>query len=188
MIYRLYINALAPRVRYEDSEFENRHFLGKSESANWVPPRYVVVNRNAALRDMLMGSFGAPVVTETFRDAMASVLGKAVEFLPLGRLKGKDIFVLNVTRVVDCLDSSNSDIAYFPSEPVKIMRIRKYAFVLERCDHLSAFKIPQDLHSIFVNRAFCDAVVGYRLTGIGVDDPGEIRLTKGKCPVDGLPT
>jgi hypothetical protein len=134
-----------------------------------------------------MGST-SPFVSEKFRKVMSLVLGRHVEFLPLTQLRGLDYYVLNVTTVVDCLDLSKSDILNDTDEPGKILHIDKFVFDPQRLIPAPVFKVPQDVGNIFVAQPFIDAARSGGLSGIGFDDPEDIRLVKGRSPVEGFPT
>jgi hypothetical protein len=135
-----------------------------------------------------MGSFQAPLVSEKFRDALSPLVNGCAEFLPLMKLRKENFYVLNVVKLVDCLDLQRSDILYASDEPGKILHIRKYVFDQGRLEEAPLFKVPEDVGNIFVSGRLLRLACEYKLSGIGVDDPHDIRLAKNKSPVAGFPT
>jgi hypothetical protein len=59
---------------------------------------------------------------------LETITGNDVQFWPIGKVQGRDYFILNVVRVVDCLDLQKSDISYASDVPQKVLGIRKAVF------------------------------------------------------------
>lgn len=76
---------------------------------------------------------------------------------------GEEYFLFNVTRVVDALDESNSEIVRFKGTS-RVLNIRNYVFFKEKLPGLAIFKIPQD-SAVFVTDKFTDRVRSARLKG-----------------------
>jgi hypothetical protein len=189
-VYHLYINSLgrAPLLSFAKHDFLHHHFNGKSELAVWKKPRIQISAKSKPLKNVLTGSFQAPFVSEKFKQAIQPVCGSSAEFLPLTALKNTSFYVFNVVEVVDCLDIEKSEIVYSPSFPDRIMRVDRFIFHPGVLRPIAVFKIPQDLDRIFVTQPFIEAARRNRITGIGFDDPADIRLVKGASPVEGFPT
>lgn len=189
-IYRLYVNYRdnAPLVSFAKQDFLHHHFNGKPELSVWKKPRIRISGSSKPLKDVLMGSFQAPIVSENFVRVMQPICHSTVEFLPLMVLRNVPYYVLNVIEVIDCLDMERSDIVYSPSFPDKIMRVDRFVFRSQARRGVPMFKIPQDMDEIFVRQLFIEAARENHLSGIGLDDPADIRLVKGNSPVHGFPT
>jgi hypothetical protein len=188
MIFRLYINGPSPNISLLGVDYQ-KHFIGKAELANWIPPQIEITSgKSKPFKDVLMGRFGAPVVTARFKVHMEDILSTNVEFLPLGILHKRELFVLNVINIINALDHANSEISYLDDEKTRFLRIKSYAFRDALLNFPVIFKIPEDMSSIFVTEAFCEKIVSENITGVGVDDPQKIKLVKGNSPYCGLPT
>ncbi len=85
------------------------------------------------------------------------------EALPI-TCDSEEYFLFNVTRVVDVLDESNSEIVRFEGSS-RVLNIRDYAFFGERLFGLVVFKIPQDSNvfvtDIFVKRVKSEGLKGF---------------------------
>jgi hypothetical protein len=179
-IYRLYINGggRAPRIYYKDDDFLYHHYQGKPEGQDWQPPQIGVVGKSYPLKDVLMCSFGSPIVSDRFRAVMEPICAAHAEFLPLTVLRRVPYFVFNVTEVVDCLDKTRSRWKFPHNE---------FYFDEKKVKHVPVFKVPESLNNVFVTDCFVIAAREAKLTGIGLDDPNKESLIKMKV-VEGFPT
>jgi|WetSurMetagenome_2_1015567.scaffolds.fasta_scaffold214001_2 hypothetical protein len=85
---------------------------------------------------------------------------------------GENYFIYNVTRVIDALDETNSEIERFDSG--RIMDVDRFAFFEERLRGATIFKIPHMvLMDVFVTEPFVDRVRISKLKGF------EFRLVWG---------
>ena len=103
-----------------------------------------------------------------FRPSVVEQLGDLLvrngELLPL-RCDECQLFMYNVTRVIDGLDASSSVIHRF--DDGRVMRIEKYAFRNSLVSGFDCFKIPDFRASpTFVSQRFADAWRNSRLTGL----------------------
>jgi hypothetical protein len=139
----------------------------------WQQPSVDIISRNRKNRDFLSWDFSAPVVSDRARNVLEPLIGAECEFLPLTTIRGELYHALNVINVVDCLDHAVSDIAFFSSNPSKIMSIESFIFHEDRIpDTTIIFKIPESLcDTPFVSKTFVDAVIDHKLTGAAFGDP-----------------
>lgn len=54
-----------------------------------------------------------------------------------------NLYVVNVTNIIDCLDYDKSEIKRFPSSD-RVMRIIKYVFKIEKLNNTTIFKLPEN--------------------------------------------
>jgi len=101
-------------------------------------------------------------------EKLMSYIEKDVEILPMC-VESRELNVLNVIRIIDCLDKGGSDILYF-SNSEDVMDIKKYAFFTEVIGKHCIFKIPQLVRTdIFATDTFRDKVLEHQLTGLKFD-------------------
>ncbi|RJV89288.1 imm11 family protein [Longicatena caecimuris] len=77
-----------------------------------------------------------------------------------------DLYVVNVTCVLDCLDREKSNVVLFPSSE-RIMAIKEFAFSMDMIGNNILFKIPEKSKSFsFATEEFKKIVEENGLTGI----------------------
>ena len=104
-----------------------------------------------------------PVFTTRAVDALSDLLESNGELLPIV-ISGEKYFLFNVTRVIDALDESRSEIIRF--DDFEIMDIEVHCFFPEKIGDAAVFKIPQMVTSdVFVTDVFVDRVKSARLKG-----------------------
>lgn len=103
-----------------------------------------------------------PVFSGRTARVLADLLEDNGEMLPV-IISGEEYFLFNVTRVIDALDESRSDIVRFEGKS-KILDIEGHWFIEERLGKAIIFKIPQMITSdVFVTEPFVQRV---RSTGL----------------------
>ena len=103
-----------------------------------------------------------PIFSPRAISALGDLLESNGEVLPIV-CDSEQYFIFNVTRVVDALDESNSEIVRF-KDSSRVLNIRDYAFLKDRISELTIFKIPQD-NTIFVTDIFVKRVKSKKLKG-----------------------
>lgn len=140
-------------------------FDGSPRTTTWTPIRMEFVKEdqghNLLPAEMPWFRHNAPVMKEKAIETLGAVLAKDGELLPL-TCDETDLWVFNMTTVLDALDLERSDLVKFSSG--RIMKVKSYVFRADRLSHVSAFMIPQ-ISSLFVT----DDVVARatKLTGVG---------------------
>lgn len=191
-VYALYIESENSSSVYLDDEryddFYERYFIGKEMAKDWEPPPFKIDDPNLSLKDFVAGTLMAPLVSEKSKRALFHLLRNHAEFLPCMDIKNIPYYVLNVTRLVDCIDLNNSEVSYHPTEPGRILNIMQFRFQEDKIENVPVFKVPQDTGIIFVRRPFVDVVIKERITGVGVEDPSNMTFMKDHVSgVEGLP-
>lgn len=148
------------------------HFVAREMALQWTSPPIRIQGKSKRLRDFVSWMSAAPVISEKARQALDSLITRHCEILPLIELHGKSHYALNVLTQVDCLDRERSDILYAENDPAHILRVKSYVLIPERVpEHVSIFKIPEDLGCVFVTQRFVDTVIANKLRGASFEDP-----------------
>lgn len=157
-------------VPVEDGYFEAfRAFDGSRKAANWQPIRMRLVDKDERGRRLLPSDIPwlgehAPVLRRKAVERFGSMLAADGELLPLA-CDEAELFVFNVTSVVDALDLDRSELLRFPSTG-RIMKVKTHVFRPERLSGVRAFKVPELLRSsLFVTDEVVRVAGG--LTGVG---------------------
>jgi hypothetical protein len=87
------------------------------------------------------------------------------EVLPLATDDESELFVLNVTTVLDALDDDRSIVERFPGSD-RIMRIKKVAFRPAIVRDVDIFRLPHRASPTYVSRRFVDAFNNAALVGL----------------------
>ena len=139
-------------------------FDGRRKEAEWD---ILSVARMYGNRDMSNTPGFSPhilIVDEKAYDALKDVLKNDAEFLPV-ELEGKRLYILNVIKVLDCIDYDKSEYKTF-RDGKRIMRFKKYAFIESAIVGNEIFKIKDEpLKRPFVTTKFKDIVENSNLTG-----------------------
>ncbi len=115
-VYELLVEDGFQSLDFEDHEagrewLKKFKFDGSPLKRRWKPP--VLCNRTPKRKKPDLWAFpcrGTPIAFEPqAAELLSDVLKRAGELLPF-TLEGRELVVLNVTRVVDCLDAKKSDI------------------------------------------------------------------------------
>ncbi len=157
-------------VPIDTDEYEILASLGGSSRLNdWKPvsmKRLTEDDHGRPLRQSDFPSMGLyiPLFRRRAADALRDFLAPFGELLPLDYTDG-ELFVLNVTRVIDALDMERSDVVMFPGG-TDIMMVRRFVFRPEVVHGVHVFKVPQ-IETVFVDEEFVDLVKQSGLEGAG---------------------
>jgi len=162
-----------------DNKFFEQFWHGERFFQNWKPPKLRITSeKKAEMTDILCGEFGVPFVSEKFFLAMKDFLDGHCEFLPLGKIKRISVFLLNVVTLLDCLDNEKSSTEFCKE---------RYVFQVEKVS-APIFRVPEAPSALFVTGEYAQEILKNKLTGVGLDDPTDIRLVKDKVVYTGFPT
>jgi hypothetical protein len=144
-------------------------FDGRPMRDSWSPLEVEIIydsrhaGRPACDFPLLFGP--VPVLSERAAGALGDLIEKHGELLPLRCEEGR-CYAVNVTRVVDALDESRSELKRFPSSG-RVMRVLRYEFDASQIRPACMFKVPQMVRSdVYVTDRFRDAVRVHELTGL----------------------
>jgi hypothetical protein len=151
---------------------------GRPRADGWRAPRVELLREDLGV-PLLYSDFpnlglDALVVRAEARDAIRDVVDGYAEILPLDCTTA-ELWVVNVTNVVDGLDEAQSQIARFPSG--RVMAIQRYAFRDEVLGH-PIFKIPQE------HRLFAGAALVQRIRESGLVGPEWKRIWPAISPLE----
>jgi hypothetical protein len=147
------------------SEFYDR-FNGLPMKRPWTD---VTVGWDPDIRRKPKGDFPylfshIPVFTPTAIRALGDLLANNGELFPI-LIAGEEYSLYNVTRVIDALDESRSEIIRFENSS-RVLEIEVHCFFPDRIGATTIFKIPQVVTSdVFVTDVFVDRVRSARLKG-----------------------
>lgn len=156
---------------YDDADYETFWSFDGSQkgTTGWTPVKVRRVRadeRQAFSRsDFPWLGAHALVMRKNAVEALRAILEANGEILPLATDDGTELYVLNVTRVLEAVDEQRSDILRFP-ESGRIMRVRSIAFI-ERVVHgIDIFRLPHRASSTYVSDRFVKAVQEAGLEGL----------------------
>jgi Immunity protein family (Imm11) len=171
-IYRLDFDGGGSLALEPELEYFQTHFVGQPLDATWEPPRVPIQGGSKPLRDFTCWMLGAPVLTERAKACLAPVIGPRAEFLPLIRIRRRQLFALNVLQLIDCLDRKAARLTMSPDEPSRIVNVMLFAFQQSKLPgDPVVFKVPEDTGAVFVSQSFLDAVLRHRLSGAVFIEP-----------------
>ena len=98
-----------------------------------------------AMGDVYPVEVSAVVINEKCYKLIKPYIKDSVQVLN-AKNKSEKLYVLNVTKVIDCLDKETSVLKLFPSSG-RIMRVEKYAFYRDFLKDTFIFKIPEEVHT-----------------------------------------
>lgn len=98
-----------------------------------------------AVGDVYPVEVSAVVVSEKCYKLIAPYIKGSVQVLN-ARSQSEKLYVLNVTKVIDCLDKENSRLKLFPSSG-RIMDIEEYVLYQDRLKDAFIFKIPEEVRT-----------------------------------------
>lgn len=58
------------------------------------------------------------------------------------KCENDNLYVVNITNIIDCLDYDKSEIKHFPSSG-RVMRVVNYVFKIEKLKNTTIFKLPE---------------------------------------------
>lgn len=95
--------------------------------------------------DVYPVEISAVVINEKCYRLIKPYIKDSVQVLQ-AKSKSEQLYVLNVTRVIDCLDKDNAVLKFFPSSG-RIMKVEKYAFYKDMLKGAFIFKIPEEVYT-----------------------------------------
>lgn len=159
-------------VRPEDDYEIFAAFDGSPRAAEWEP---VMVRRVRADKrhgfkpsDFPWNGSHALIMRKKAVDALRDLLESAGEILPLSTEDDTELFVLNVTRVLDAIDEGGSQIQRFPDSG-RIMRIESIAFKESVVKGVDLFRLPHRMSATYASERFVIAVEKAGLVGLEFD-------------------
>ncbi len=156
-----------------------RRFDGRQTfSANWAPLELVHDDDTPGERSLPAADFpdvGLPnilVLSDRAKSVLGDLLSKNGELLPLSG-DGKGYWAFNVTTVHDVVDLEASEVVYFPSNPSKIMNIKRYVLKKRGDFNAPIFKVPEMAGlDILVSDDFKRRIESAGLTGLAYQEVG----------------
>ena len=81
------------------------------------------------------------------------------------KCENDNLYVVNITNIIDCLDYNKSEIKRFPSSG-RVMRVVKYVFKIEKLKNTIIFKLPEFPKGIsYVTESFKNVVEENNIKG-----------------------
>ena len=146
-----------------------RTFDGSSRASTWRPVRMKWIKSDGGRRfkssDFPWLGTHVLIMRRRAVDALSDMLEAGGEILPLATDDGVELFVLNVTRVLDVLDEEHSTIDRF-EDSGQIMFIEAAAFHEDLVRGVDFFKLPGRACGIFVGERFIERVRAAGLVGL----------------------
>ena len=153
-------------MRREDDFNVLADLAGTSASGSWRPLRVEWIDDDLNSR-LPKGDFptlgSTPTLSQRAVDELIDVLVENGEILPLDVATGEPCYVYNVTRTVDALDESRSDLVRFDSG--RIMMVKRHAFRAPELEGVTIFKVPQLRAPVFVTEPLMKRITQSGLTG-----------------------
>lgn len=171
----------------DEEELYRKQFLGQALPEGFQLPKFELIgSRKKNMRDFMYGRAQSPILSQGAHDALFDLIHKYVQFISIGKFKGSNYYLLNVLKVVDALDEKLSGVAYSEDDPERVIDISKYVLKPDAVNEVPIFKIPQSLNRVFVTRSFVDTIIEHKLSGVFVENPEKMKLSKA-TPLFGLP-
>jgi hypothetical protein len=146
------------------------HFVGHPMAHDWSPPPFELSGKSKRVRDFLSWELTAPLVSEKAKSALEPLCTGHAEFLPFATIKRVQFFALNVLTSLNILDEGASDLDRFNGALTALRKARfKHPLPVELPP---VFKLPQ-WSSVYVTKSFVDVVIGAKLHGLSLADPGQ---------------
>jgi hypothetical protein len=83
------------------------------------------------------------------------------------KLDGEPHYFLRPNSVLDCLDRDRSELVFFPHDPSRVMKIRRYSFRdVPRLHHALVFRIPESLGRLFATEPILRRIEDHHLRGL----------------------
>ena len=164
---RIYEQGVAAEYQWalpvDSSDFQcSLLFDGSSKAEGWVPVRMYLLERHSARAkrlkraDLPWSGHDSIALSSHAVDVLGPFLLRYGELLPLS-CESEELWVFNITNVVDALIEEASDLERFSTG--RIMMINRHVFDPVAIGDSEMFRIPQLLRSpIFVTQSFVDLV------------------------------
>ncbi|WP_080835879.1 imm11 family protein [Cohnella massiliensis] len=153
-------------------------FDGTPKLDLWSPAKVKTATKNS-YKDFPVFLTSKPVISARVKEAIEPFVKDEVEFLPLIH-EELDLYMVNVTKVLDCVDWKRSDIQTFKDG--SLAGFNKLVFDFE--------KIPEDTYIfkfkerattlVFVTEAFKDLIESHKLKGLDFSEVYDSEFTEEK--------
>lgn len=155
-----------------NNTLENRKSLNFDGEVlkEWGPISLVASNhkteKNLPVADICFtGDVSSFLLNEHSYNILYPIIKDSVQFFRTDSNYG-DLYVVNVTCVLDCLNREKSNIVLFPSSD-RIMAIKEFAFSMDKIRNNILFKIPEKSKSFsFATEEFKEIIEKNCLKGI----------------------
>ncbi|KRE01069.1 hypothetical protein ASE61_19140 [Bosea sp. Root670] len=150
----------------DGADFETFFAMDGRAIQDWAPPVMRMVEAEQGAEEPSYSDFPwlgehAPILKKPAVDALAPVLAQYGQLLPL---KGENVWLFNVTTVLDVLDREKSGIVYF--DDGDILDIERHVFKRDVIGTAEIFKLPRRASAVYVTGRFVEQVRGSGLRGV----------------------
>jgi hypothetical protein len=150
----------------DDEDFETFLAMDGRVIRDWAPPVMRMVEAENEAEEPSYSDFPwlgehAPILRKPAVDALAPVLSQYGQLLPL---KGENVWLFNVTTVLDALDKEKSGIVYF--DDGDILDIERHVFKTDVIGTAEIFKLPRRASAVYVTGSFVDKIRRAGLRGV----------------------
>lgn len=115
-----------------------RMFDGRSHQKDWQPPSASILARRRHDGDFFEVYANVFGVGARAREALTPICDGAVEFLPVAGVDDRNLYLLNVLPVLDCLDEART---VFSRLGDLIVSVERYAFQPDRVEGHHVFRV-----------------------------------------------
>lgn len=159
-------------VQQADLRYFWDKFDGRPMSEGWVTPPYEILGRSKKVADFTSWQIGSRtfLVSSEARGVLADLSGDDIEFLPFDRIKGRDLFAVNVLRIEDYIDTNRSEFSPGSGCPTRVIWKRDLPSKLP-----PLFKVRRSPET-YASLAFAEKAAEAGLTGLSLADPAKNRL------------
>ena len=160
-------------VQQLDLRYFNDKFDGRPMKDGWVTPPYEILGRSKKVADFTSWQIGSTfLVSDKAREVLAGLSGQEIEFLPFDRIKGRDVFAVNVLRIEDFLDVEKTEFMFGAGIPSRVTWKAQLPAELP-----PVFKVLSSPWT-YVSKAFAEKAAEHALTGVSLADPNKNRLNQ----------
>ena len=160
--------AVKPNMTEKELNFHTSAFVGEPLPNDWALPEHKAAFSRKPLCDFIFGHENAPYISNYAMNCLLPIVSEHVEFRSIGFVKKVPYFVMNVTRVIDCLDLNKSQIF---TNSIGQTKVWSAIFGIGIEKGIAIFKVPQDYGWIFVNDVFVQTIRNCGITGVGFEKP-----------------
>lgn len=127
----------------DDRVVIDMHFECKSFRKKWISPSLFEYEDNPGKEGdfpSFVNFSSIPIFSEKACDVLNLLIGKDVEYLPVKHPRGKKYYMVNIMKVLDCVDHEKSD--YGAASDGTISRVYSYKFLNNVLEDNHFFKTP----------------------------------------------
>lgn len=149
----------------DEDHFEMFFAMNGKVISNWNPS-VMEINREINYEERFSSDFPwlgkhVPFLRKPVVEALGHSLLKYGQLLPV---RGEEVWLFNVTTVLDALDHERSQIVYF--DDGDILAIERHVFDRGRIGTAEVFKLPMRASPVFVTDSFVEQVRSAELRGV----------------------